>query len=252
MLMDRLFRGIGQSNYTIMNKPKLKSVGTAALTFILLLSSCNSLKKLTREQKGAIVGAAGGAAAGAAIGSKKKNPAVYAIVGSAIGGVAGGIIGKYMDKQARDLEDEIGEIAEIERIEEGIKVTMGSGILFAFDSHALSATSKENIAKLAGVLEKYESTDILVAGHTDSIGSEAYNQKLSEDRADAVAKFLMANGVKKSRLVVMGYGEESPAYSNETETGQNKNRRVELAIVADENLKKQAANEANSVAFGSK
>jgi outer membrane protein OmpA-like peptidoglycan-associated protein len=243
---------VGIQNNTIMKKLKLKSIGAAALAITLLFSSCNSLKKLTREQKGAIVGAAGGAAAGAAIGSKKKNPAVYAIVGSAIGGVAGGIIGKYMDKQARDLEDEIGEIAEIERIEEGIKITMGSGILFDFDSYTLSATSKQNIAKLAEVLDKYESTDILVAGHTDSIGSDSYNQKLSEDRANAVAAYLMANGVKRSRLVVMGYGEESPAYSNETEAGQDKNRRVELAIVADENLKKQAANEANSVAFGSK
>ncbi|MGR3810905.1 OmpA family protein [Jiulongibacter sp. NS-SX5] len=235
-----------------MKKLKLKSLTIGALSLTILMGSCNSLKKLTREQKGAVVGAAGGAAAGAAIGAKSKNPAVYAIVGSAIGGVAGGIIGKYMDNQAKDLEEEIGEIAEIERIEEGIKVTMGSGILFDFDSYQLSANSINNIGELAQVLDDYESTDILIAGHTDNVGSDNYNQNLSEKRAAAVADLLVSKGVQRNRLVVRGYGEDSPAYSNETELGQDKNRRVELAIVANDDLKKEASKEADAMAFGSK
>lgn len=223
-----------------MKKLSFKPVGLAVLALALFTGGCKSFKKLTREQKGAVIGVGGGAAAGAAIGAKSKNPAVYAIVGSAIGGAAGALIGNYMDKQAKDLEKEIGDIAEIERIEEGIKVTMGSGILFGFDSSELSSGTKENLKDLAEVLKKYDSTEILVAGHTDDIGTAAYNNKLSQKRADAVAGYLTQNGVKKGRLIVMGYGEALPAYGNDTETGRNKNRRVELAIVANETLKKDS------------
>ncbi len=230
-----------------MKKQSFKAILLSGLSVTLLLSSCNGLKKLTREQKGAVVGVAGGAAAGAAIGAKSKNPAVYAIVGSAVGGVAGAVIGKYMDKQANDLEKEIGDIAEVERIEEGIKVTMGSGILFGFDSSDLSAETEDNLEDLASVLTTYGSTEILVAGHTDDVGTDSYNQKLSEERADEVADFLVSNGVKRSRLIVMGYGEDNPAFSNDSESGRNKNRRVELAIVADNDLKKTARKEAEEM-----
>ena len=235
-----------------MKKSSFKTIGLLGFSLTILLSGCSSLKKLTREQKGAVIGAAGGAAAGAAIGSKSKNPAVYAIVGSAVGGVAGAVIGKYMDKQAKAIEDDLGDIAEVERIEEGIKVTMGSGILFGFDSANLSVNTEDNLEDLAAILNDYESTEILVAGHTDNIGTESYNQKLSEERADAVADYLVSNGVKRSRLIVMGYGEDSPEYSNDTETGRDKNRRVELAIVANENLKKSAKKEAEQMAMNSK
>lgn len=217
------------------------------MALIILSSGCSTFRKLTKEQKGAIIGVAGGAAAGAAIGSKSKNPAVYAIVGAAVGGVAGAVIGKYMDKQAKAIEDDLGAIADVKRIEEGIKVTMGSGILFNFDSYSLSSTSKENLAKLATILQDYESTEIMVAGHTDNVGSEEYNQKLSEKRAEAVASYLSHKGVKKSRFVVTGFGESSPEYPNSSESGQDKNRRVELAIVADDNLKKSAEKEAESM-----
>ncbi|SOE21014.1 Outer membrane protein OmpA [Spirosomataceae bacterium TFI 002] len=213
------------------------SLGVATMT------SCNSLRKLTKEQKGAIIGIGAGGAAGAAIGAKSKNPAVYAIIGSTVGGVAGAVIGKYMDKQAAELQKELGKVAEVERVEEGIKLTMDSGILFGFDSYQLSAKSKAELQKLANVLEKYEDTDILVAGHTDNVGSEAYNEKLSKQRAQSVSDLLSSYGVKSNRMVIRGYGENAPVVSNETESGQQKNRRVELAIVANNDLKKSAQKE---------
>lgn len=227
-----------------MKLKQVLSIGSAALILSTANISCNSLKQLTREEKGAIIGVGTGGAVGAAIGSKSKNPAVYAIVGSAIGGVAGAVIGGYMDKQAKQLEKDLSEVAEIERIDEGIKVTMASGLLFGFDSYNLSTKNRENLQKLANTLTEYQDTEILVAGHTDSVGDEAYNERLSKQRADAVANYLVANGIKRSRLVVKGYGEDAPAMSNDTKVGQEENRRVELAIVANDKLKKDAQKEA--------
>ncbi|AWW00402.1 OmpA family protein [Arcticibacterium luteifluviistationis] len=231
-----------------MKKQKLKSILAVGIAFTLLTTSCNTFKKLTKEQKGAVVGATGGAAAGAAIGSKSKNPAVYAIVGSAIGGVAGAVVGKYMDKQAKEIEEDLGANAEVERIEEGIKVTMGSGILFGFDSYQLSANAKNNLTELSKTLDKYKDTEIMVGGHTDNVGTDSYNEALSEKRAKAVATYLSQKGVKRNRFVVMGFGEDKPEYDNDTEAGQMKNRRVELAIVADSKLKQEAKKEANDMA----
>ena len=215
-------------------------------------TSCNSFKKLTNEQKGAIIGIGTGAAAGAAIGSKSKNPAVYAIIGSAVGGVAGVFIGKYMDKQAAKMKKDLEGVAEVERIGEGIKLTMKSGILFGFDSYGLNQSSKDNLAKLAETLKDYEDTNILVAGHTDNVGSEDYNMKLSDRRADAVADYLSNMGVKRARMSVIGYGESAPIVDNTSEAGRDKNRRVELAIVANEDLKKEAKNGSNAVVTNNK
>lgn len=223
-----------------MKTNKILSITCAALMLSAGNMSCNSLKKLTKEEKGAVIGLGTGGAVGAAIGSKSKNPAVYAIVGSAIGGVAGAVIGGYMDKQAKQLEKDLENVAKVERVEEGIKVTMASGLLFGFDSYKLSDENRNTLAKLANTLQAYDDTEILVAGHTDNVGDELYNERLSNQRADAVADYLTSNGVKKSRLVIKGYGEESPEFSNATKTGQEKNRRVELAIVANESLKKKA------------
>ncbi|MBA4854013.1 OmpA family protein [Emticicia sp. BO119] len=233
----------------------IKKIVTLSVCGAMLLSattSCNSFKKLTNEQKGAIIGIGAGAAAGAAIGSKSKNPAVYAIVGSAVGGVAGVFIGKYMDKQAAKMKKDLEGVAEVERIGEGIKLTMKSGILFGFDSYSLNQMSKDNLEKLAQTLKEYEDTNILVAGHTDNVGSEDYNMKLSEKRADAVADLLNNLGVKRSRMSVIGYGESAPVVDNTTESGRDKNRRVELAIVANDDLKKDAKSSSNAVATNNK
>lgn len=221
----------------------IKKYLTLSVCGAMLLSattSCNSFKKLTNEQKGAIIGIGAGAAAGAAIGSKSKNPAVYAIIGSAVGGTAGVFIGKYMDKQAAKMKKDLEGVAEVERIGEGIKLTMKSGILFGFDSYSLSQDAREKLNRLAETLKDYDETNILVAGHTDNVGTDSYNMKLSEKRADAVASFLSKNGVKRARMSVIGYGESTPLVENTDESGRDKNRRVELAIVANDNLKKDA------------
>jgi len=233
----------------------IKSSGAKFLTLsvcgAMLFStttSCNSFKKLTNEQRGAIIGIGAGAAAGAAIGSKSKNPAVYAIIGSAVGGTAGVFIGRYMDKQAAKIKKDLEGVAEVERVGEGIKITMKSGVLFGFDSYTLTQASKDNLAKFAETLKSYDETNILVAGHTDNVGTESYNMKLSERRAGAVSNFLNSYGVKKARMSTIGYGESAPLAENTIESGRDQNRRVELAIVANEQLKKEANSGSNAVA----
>lgn len=239
-------------NTTQSSIKKYITLSVCGAMLVSATASCNSFKKLTNEQKGAIIGIGAGAAAGAAIGSKSKNPAVYAIVGSAVGGVAGVFIGKYMDKQAAKMKKDLEDVAEVERIGEGIRLTMKSGILFGFDSYNVNQMSKDNLEKLAQTLNDYEDTNILVAGHTDNVGSEDYNMRLSEKRANAVASFLNNRGVKRSRMSIIGYGESAPIVDNINESGRDKNRRVELAIVANEDLKKEAKKGANAMAVNNK
>ena len=204
-------------------------------------SSCNSFKKLNREQRGAIIGIGAGGALGAVIGRKSKNPAVYAIIGSAVGGVAGTFIGKYMDKQAEKLKKDLDVLADVERVGEGIKITMKSGVLFDFNSFKINSKVNENLVKFSETLKQYPDTEILVAGHTDNVGTGEYNMKLSQQRADAVAAVLKANLVSRSRLTILGYGEKDPVAENVSDSGREQNRRVEFAIVANDKLKKQAA-----------
>lgn len=200
-----------------------------------MIVSCNSTKTL----KGGAIGAGAGGIIGGIIGSKSDNTAKGAIMGAAIGGAAGALIGKYMDKQAEELKNDL-EGAKIERIGEGIKITFDSGILFGFDSAELTASSQQNISELAKTLLKYEDTEILIEGHTDSKGSEEYNQKLSEKRAAAVTAHLCDNGVASNRISEVGYGETMPVADNSTAEGQSQNRRVEVAIFANEKLKRAA------------
>jgi outer membrane protein OmpA-like peptidoglycan-associated protein len=210
--------------------------------FILLLImgltlSCNT----SRVFRGGAVGAGAGGVIGGAIGSRSDNTAQGAIIGAAIGGTAGALIGKYMDNQAKELEKDL-EGAEIERVGEGIKVTFDSGILFGFDSSDLTPAANNNIAEMAKILQKYEDTNILIEGHTDSRGAENYNQRLSERRAKSVANALSKLGVRNVRIKEIGYGQNQPVADNSTEEGRQLNRRVEVAIFANENLKKAAEN----------
>ncbi len=205
------------------------------LACILIFSSCNT----SRTMRGGAIGAGTGAAIGGLLGSKSDNVAKGAILGAMVGGSAGALIGNYMDKQADELEEDL-EGAQVERVGEGIKITFDSGILFGFDSSSLTATSKDNIAQMAETLKKYEDTEILIEGHTDSKGSEKYNQQLSEDRAKSVSALLKGMGVSASRIEEHGYGETMPVADNSTEEGRALNRRVEVAIYANEKLKKAA------------
>jgi len=212
-----------------------KFIPPVFLSVIFLIASCNT----TKTFKGGAIGAGTGGAIGGLIGSKSDNTAQGAILGAAIGGAAGALIGNYMDKQAEELEEDL-EGAQIERIGEGIKITFDSGILFGFDSSELTPASKSNISEMAETLIKYDDTKILIEGHTDDKGTESYNQKLSGERAASVSDLLKSMGVASSRISEIGYGEEMPVADNTTEEGRSLNRRVEVAIFANEKLKKAA------------
>jgi len=201
----------------------------------LVLSSCNS----SRTLKGGAIGAGAGGAIGGIIGSGSDHTAEGAIIGAAIGGTAGALIGRYMDKQAEELAADL-EGATVERVGEGIKITFDSGILFGFDQSVLTPNAEKNIAELAETLKKYDDTNILIEGHTDNKGSELYNQKLSEARAESVALRLTNLNVASSRLQLQGYGESMPVADNSTEEGRHQNRRVEIAIMANKKLQRAA------------
>ncbi len=217
------------------NYLKIRKAIPQILAVAMLLTSCNA----SRTLKGGAIGAGAGGAIGGIIGSKSDNTAKGAILGAVIGGAAGALIGNYMDKQARELQEDL-EGAKVERVGEGIKITFDSGILFTVNSDALTGTSKQNIVSLAKTLQKYEDTNILIEGHTDSSGSEEYNQTLSEKRAGSVADELKVSGVAGARISEVGYGESMPIADNSTEAGKRENRRVEIAIFANKKLQRAA------------
>lgn len=189
--------------------------------------------------KGGAIGAGAGAVIGGVIGKQAGNTAVGAIIGAAVGGTAGALIGHYMDKQAEEIQKDI-EGAKVERIGEGIKITFDSGILFETGKSSLQPTAKANIEKLSRILNKYEDTNILIEGHTDSDGTEEFNQTLSEARANSVSNYAKGQGVTGQRITTAGYGELQPIASNETTDGKRLNRRVEIAIFANDDLKEAA------------
>ncbi|MCB0719107.1 MAG: OmpA family protein [Bacteroidetes bacterium] len=202
-------------------------------------SGCSSVNN---TGKGAGVGAAAGAVIGGVIGHGSDETTKGAIIGAVVGGTAGAIIGAQMDKQAKELEEEL-EDAKIERVGEGIRITMDSAILFDFNSAAIRPESRESLMKLAESLREYPNTDLLVVGHTDASGSEEYNQRLSERRAQSAADILLSNGVETSRVLTEGRGELEPVETNDTEMGRQANRRVEIAIYANEEYREQLEKE---------
>jgi len=189
--------------------------------------------------KGAAIGAGVGGAAGGLIGHATGNTAAGVLIGAAVGGAAGALIGNYMDKQAAEIEKDI-EGAKVERVGEGIKITFNSGILFDINKANLKDYSRTELTKLATILNKYDDTNILLAGHTDATGSDEYNLELSQRRAHSVADYLVVQDVNSERFSVHGYGESDPVATNDTEGGRAQNRRVEIAIWANEKLKRVA------------
>lgn len=210
------------------------------IVLLFTLSSCGSMKK--RDQ-GAVIGATAGAVIGGVIGNKSGNTAVGAILGAAIGGAAGAYIGNYMDKQAEEMKRDL-DGATITRVGEGIKVTFNSGILFDIDKSALRPEAQTNLQKLAVILNKYQDTEILIEGHTDATGPDEHNMDLSIRRAQSVSGYLSGQQVLPTRFNVLGYGETQPISDNETAEGRQMNRRVEIAIFANDKLKKVAAEQA--------
>lgn len=212
-----------------------------------LLFSCDAVQNANNKQKGAVIGATGGAVIGGVIGNNTGdgNTALGSIIGGVVGGAAGAIIGNKMDKQAKQIEEEIPG-AEVERVGEGINVTFdeNSGVYFDTEKYTINAKSKETLNKLADIFKEYPQTNVLVEGHTDDTGSDSYNLTLSKNRAQAVTGYMVDSGIDKGRFTTKWYGETQPKYDNTTVEGRAKNRRVELAIVANEELKEQAKQEA--------
>lgn len=201
--------------------------GSMALT-----TGCGTSKAV----RGGAIGAGTGGVLGGVIGNQAGNTALGAIIGAAVGGTTGALIGRHMDKQAEEMQRDL-QNARIERVGEGIKVTFDSGILFDYDSAALVGPAMTSIDDLVVILNRYPDTNIVVEGDTDSSGSDSYNQGLSERRARAVANRLMAGSVAGSRISTLGLGESNPVASNETDAGRQLNRRVEIAIFANDKMK---------------
>jgi outer membrane protein OmpA-like peptidoglycan-associated protein len=213
------------------------------VTLVVLAALVGSSGCASKSQTGALVGAGGGAVIGAVIGKAAGNTAAGAIIGAGVGGAAGAVIGYYMDRAAAEMQQDL-EGARIERIGEGIKITFGSGLLFAVDRSDLQPEAQENLVKLTRILQKYDDTSILVEGHTDATGTEDYNMDLSLRRSSSVATFLAVQGVERGRLSAVGYGELQPVATNETADGRQLNRRVEVAIWANDDLKAAAKKQA--------
>jgi outer membrane protein OmpA-like peptidoglycan-associated protein len=201
-------------------------------------------KKINKTQKGAIIGGTTGAVIGGIIGSKSKNTALGAILGATVGGAVGAIIGNKMDKQAKKIEEELGKAAKVERVGEGIRVTFDNKMLFAFGKSTLNDDNKTDLQKFAGTLNEYPDTDLMIIGHTDNVGSNGFNQSLSNSRARAVSNYLDEIGVGSSRLKASGKGESQPVVSNSSEYNRSLNRRVEIAIYANDKMKAEAKAEA--------
>jgi outer membrane protein OmpA-like peptidoglycan-associated protein len=212
----------------------------ATMACVVSLAGCASMNN---TQKGAAVGAGAGGAIGAVIGHNTGSTARGAILGAVLGGAAGAVIGHQMDRQAQDLQGDLGQNASVERVGEGIAVTFASGILYPFNSVDILPAGRENLRQLAQSLQRYPGTEVLIVGHTDNVGSDAYNMNLSQQRAEAARGYLVSMGVPAARIRTAGRGESEPVASNETETGRQQNRRVEVAIFANEQYRQQILNE---------
>jgi outer membrane protein OmpA-like peptidoglycan-associated protein len=208
---------------------------------VLVITVLSSCKSLNNTQKGTAIGATAGGAAGALIGGGGKSSVIGALIGAAVGGGAGYLIGNNMDKQAKAIKQAVPD-AQVERVGEGINMTFNSGLLFKINSSELSDSAKYNLDRVAKVFNEYPETIILVEGHTDNTGTVQYNIDLSKLRATTVADYLMSRGVAKNRFDIKWYGEDQPKYPNDTDASRKLNRRVEVGIMANSELKKQAEN----------
>jgi outer membrane protein OmpA-like peptidoglycan-associated protein len=212
---------------------------SAALSLVGLLAGAGCA---TNEGKGAAIGAGGGALAGAGIGALAgggKGALIGAAIGAGAGAATGAVIGHYMDKQEKALKDVKG--AKVERQGDKLVVQFNSAILFDTDKSALKPQSKKDLGEFAKVLVQYKDTDVVIEGHTDSKGKKDHNMKLSAARADAVIGELVADGVQRSRLTGRGLGDSVPVADNTTDAGRKQNRRVQVNIAANEELRKKDA-----------
>ena len=215
----------------------MKKYIASVLTFLLLATTAfaQTVDEHAKAKKGAVIGGVTGAIVGAVIGNNKGHHSAKrgAIAGAVAGTAAGAIVGVMMDKQERELR-QIPGVDVTRTAPDELKVTVGNDVLFDFNSTALRSSSKTSLREMANVFDKYPNTTISVQGHTDSIGTASYNERLSERRASSVASYLRGLGVNSSRVETIGYGESHPKASNSTASGRQLNRRVEIHIRANE------------------
>jgi outer membrane protein OmpA-like peptidoglycan-associated protein len=215
----------------------IKRTATALLLAAATLGS-SACASMSQKERGAVIGAGAGAAIGGVIGNQTGSTARGAIIGAVVGGAAGAIIGHQMDQQAKELDQSIPG-AKVERVGEGIQVTFESGLLFDFDSDRIRPDAAANFQELARSLNKFGNSNLLIVGHTDSQGDDAYNMALSQRRANAASAYLQSQGVPASRISTSGRGESEPVATNDTEAGKQLNRRVEVAIYASPEYREQ-------------
>lgn len=231
-----------------MNTPMTERRPGRAFIFVtlsaLLLSSA-SCSSLGQTERGAIIGAASGAVVGGAVGRATGSTARGAIIGAAVGGAAGAYIASRMENTAETLRQRLPN-ATVEEVGEGILVTFEGGILFDFDSSRLRPGARDDLASFADALSDMPDANVLVAGHTDSVGSEEYNYDLSLRRAESAVDYLNSQGIPEEHLRMAGLGESEPVATNETEEGRQRNRRVELAVYASEEMQERARQEAGA------
>lgn len=204
---------------------------TVLLTPFLLVSACAVDDPNRRAKMGAGAGAVAGAVLGHQVNQKQGR-----FFGAAVGALAGGVVGDYMDKQQKEFEDKLAEeqrqnALQIERLQDNtLKLSLNSEVSFDFDRADIKPTFQPSLNKLADVLKRYDRTLISVVGHTDNRGSDEYNMKLSQRRAENVLAYLTEQGMSRDRLYSEGRGETQPRDSNDTETGRQINRRVEVFV----------------------
>jgi outer membrane protein OmpA-like peptidoglycan-associated protein len=216
----------------MMNSKVLRgAAAVAALT--VTLAGCQTLDPYTQEGKtsrattGAVIGAVAGAVAGLVSGDDAVERRQHAMIGAGVGALAGGAVGNYQDRQEAKLRAELqGSGVSVTRIGDNITLNMPGSVTFATDSSDLSPAFFEVLTSVSKVLKEYDKTVVEVAGHTDSTGSDSYNQSLSERRAGSVAQYLRSNGIKNERLLTVGMGESRPVADNGSATGRLANRRV--------------------------
>ncbi|HYW93021.1 MAG TPA: OmpA family protein [Gammaproteobacteria bacterium] len=215
--------------------PALSRVILAAV--LVATAGCTTVNPYTGEQqtsntaKGATIGAVAGAVLGLASGGNATERRQRALIGAGIGALSGGAVGHYMDQQEAELRRRLqGTGVSVTRQGQNLILDMPGNITFATDSAGLNANFFDVLNSVSIVLKHYDKTLVHVAGFTDSTGSAQYNLRLSQQRAEAVARYLESQGVSAARLIVRGYGEQYPVASNKTAHGRQLNRRVEVTL----------------------
>ena len=214
-------------------------IALMSAVFALGVSACatytgqtNAPDDPNRTKRGALIGAAIGAAAGLLSGDDAVERRQRALVGAGVGGLAGAGIGAYQDRQEAELRRQMaGTGVDVVRQGDNITLNMPSNITFDFDSSTLKPQFTPILDNVAQTLSQYNQTVVEVAGHTDNVGTDSYNQALSERRANSVAAYLGSRGVMQQRMITVGAGESRPIASNDTESGRAQNRRVEITLV---------------------